>query len=104
MWMTQVALVTHDIERLTNWYADIMAFMPYRTGDYEGHPRMAEVAGEPYLSLLASWFRMDSAPRPLSSGNTVIQSLPNLLAKRPSLTLDTPFRSRWGTLQRKSVE
>ncbi len=60
MWMTQVALVTHDIERLTNWYADIMAFMPYRTGDYEGHPRMAEVAGEPYLSLLASWFRMDS--------------------------------------------
>jgi len=60
MWMTQVALVTHDIERLTNWYAEVMSFMPYRTGDYEGHPRMAEVAGEPYLSLLASWFRMDS--------------------------------------------
>lgn len=60
MWMTQVALVTHDIERLTNWYSDVMAFRPYRVGDYEGHPRMAEVAGEPYLSLLASWFRMDS--------------------------------------------
>ena len=59
MWMTQVALVTHDIERLTNWYAKVMAFKPYRVGDYEGHPRMAEVAGRPYLSLLASWFRMD---------------------------------------------
>ena len=60
MWMTQVAVVTHDIERLTKWYSDVMAFMPYRVGDYEGHPRMAQVAGEPYLSLLASWFRMDS--------------------------------------------
>ena len=101
MWMTQVALVTHDIERLTNWYADIMAFMPYRTGDYEGHPRMAEVAGEPYLCWHhgSAWIH---APRPLSSGNTATRSPRNPLAKRASLILGIPIRSRWEISQRKS--
>ena len=65
MWMTQVALVTHDIDRLTNWYAEVMAFKPYRVGDYDGNPRIAEIAGEPYVSLLASWFRMDQRAKTL---------------------------------------
>ena len=95
MWMTQVALVTHDIERLTNWYADIMAFMPYRTGDYEGHPRMAEVAGEPYLSLLASWFRMDSRAKTIELWQYRDPITPNPLAKRALLILGIPIRSKW---------
>ena len=58
-WMTQVALVTHDIERLTSFYERIMVFAPYRKGDYVDHPRMLEIADEPSLSLMASWFRMN---------------------------------------------
>ena len=57
--MTQVALVTHDIERLTGFYEKIMAFAPYRKGDYVDHPRMMEIADEPAMSLMASWFRMN---------------------------------------------
>lgn len=59
-WMTQVALVTHDINRLSNWYEKIMAFAPYRTGEYENHPRMVEIADEDNLALMASWFRMNA--------------------------------------------
>lgn len=59
MWMTQVALVTHDLERLTRWYEKILAFAPYRTGDYVSHPRMIEIADEEDLSLMVSWFRMN---------------------------------------------
>jgi catechol 2,3-dioxygenase-like lactoylglutathione lyase family enzyme len=65
MWMTQVALVTHDLERLTNYYAKILAFEPYREGDYVNHPRMVEIADADNLSLLVTWFRMNGHSKTL---------------------------------------
>ncbi|MBL6804660.1 MAG: VOC family protein [Pseudomonadales bacterium] len=58
-WMTQVALVTHDIVALTDFYEKILAFSPYRDGDYVNNVRMGEITGIENLSLLASWFRMN---------------------------------------------
>jgi hypothetical protein len=60
MWMTQVALVTHDIERLTLWYEKVLAFAPNRKGEFANHARMDEVVNYDGLSLKASWFKMDS--------------------------------------------
>ena len=65
MWMTQVALVTHDLERLTDYYAKILAFAPYREGDYVNHPRMVEIADADNLSLLVTWFRMNASSKTL---------------------------------------
>jgi catechol 2,3-dioxygenase-like lactoylglutathione lyase family enzyme len=59
MWMTQVALVTHDIERLTDWYQTLLGFAPNRKGDFVDHPRMNEVVDHDGLSLKAAWFKMD---------------------------------------------
>ena len=64
-WMTQVALVTHDINRLTNWYEKVLAFAPYRKGEYENNPRIVEIADEDNLSLMASWFRMNARSKTL---------------------------------------
>jgi len=58
-WMTQVALVTHDIVALTDFYEKILAFAPYREGDYVNNERIGEIAGVENTSLLASWFRMN---------------------------------------------
>lgn len=58
-WMTQVALVTHDIVRLTDFYEEILAFAPYRDGDYVNNERMGDITDIDNLSLLASWFRMN---------------------------------------------
>ena len=33
MWMTQVALVTHDLERLTRWYRDVLGFGICESGE-----------------------------------------------------------------------
>ncbi len=65
MWMTQVALVTHDIERLTLWYQNILAFAPHRKGDYVNLPRMDDVINYDNLSLKASWFQMDKTTKSL---------------------------------------
>ena len=59
MWMTQVALVTHDIERLTLWYEKVLAFAPSRKGDFAKSARMDEVVNYDKLSLKAAWFQMD---------------------------------------------
>ena len=64
-WMTQVALVTHDIERLTNWYEKILAFAPYRKGEYENHPTIMEIAAVDELALKSSWFRMNERTKTL---------------------------------------
>lgn len=58
-WMTQVALATHDLERLTDYYEKILAFPPYRYGDYVDNPKLDDVADYEGLSLRASWFRMN---------------------------------------------
>ena len=65
MWMTQVALVTHDIERLTHWYEQILAFAPSRKGEFADHARMDDVVNCDGLSLKACWFKMDSTCKTL---------------------------------------
>ncbi|MEH6581441.1 MAG: VOC family protein [Halioglobus sp.] len=65
MWMTQVALVTHDLERLTHWYEKVLAFSPNRKGDYTNHARMNDVINFDNLSLKASWFKMDKTCKTL---------------------------------------
>ena len=58
MWMTQVALVTHDIERLTNYYAEIMAFDPYREAEIENRPTFDAATDIDNVSLKVRFFRM----------------------------------------------
>lgn len=65
MWMTQVALVTHDLERLTQWYEKVLGFAPNRKGDLANNPRLDEVVNYDDLSLKASWFQMDSTCKTL---------------------------------------
>ena len=65
MWMTQVALVTHDLERLTDWYQGIMGFAPHRSGEFTGHPRMEDIVDVDGLSLKASWFKVDQTCKTL---------------------------------------
>lgn len=65
MWMTQVALVSHDIERLTSWYEDVLGFAPNRKGDFENKARMDEIVDFDKLSLKAAWFKMDQTTKTL---------------------------------------
>ncbi|MEH6558830.1 MAG: VOC family protein [Oceanicoccus sp.] len=65
MWMTQVALVTHDIEQLTLWYENIMAFAPNRKASIADNPRLVEIADQDNASLKGSWFQMGGTTKTL---------------------------------------
>lgn len=82
MWMTQVALVTHDLERLTAWYQKILAFAPYRTGDYVSHPRMIDITDQEDLSLIVSWFRMNDRNKTLEFWQYRNPATPTFVGKR----------------------
>ncbi|MEM1246071.1 MAG: VOC family protein [Acidobacteriota bacterium] len=57
-WMTQVAMATHDLERLVDWYQKVLAFSPSRQGDFVEHPGMIQVADHDGLSLRVAWFQL----------------------------------------------
>ena len=59
MWMTQVALVTHDIERLTDYYAKIMDFDPYREAAIANRVTFDDTTDIDNVALKVTWFRMD---------------------------------------------
>ncbi|TQV74545.1 VOC family protein [Exilibacterium tricleocarpae] len=60
MWMTQVALVTHDIKRLMSFYQMVLGFSPYNVGEYKNHPQSDKVVNVDNAHVKGCWFRMDS--------------------------------------------
>lgn len=58
MWMTQVALVTHDIERLANFYSGVLGFDPYRESYIENRPTFDDATDVDGVEIKVMFFRM----------------------------------------------
>jgi catechol 2,3-dioxygenase-like lactoylglutathione lyase family enzyme len=99
MWMTQVALVTHDIERLTDWYAKIMAFNPYRETEVSDRETFDAVTGVDDTWLKASWFRMAAQSKTLEFWEYVNPLTPPLAGKVDSTALGYTYSIEVGDIQ-----
>ncbi len=107
MWMTQVALVTHDIERLTDYYARIMAFSPYREAAIENRPTFDAVADVDQLSLKATWFRMNARSKTMEFWQYRNPETAPAQGKREATELGYSFSIEVGDIQaeyRRMVE
>ena len=82
LWMTQVALVTHDIERLTDYYSAILGFNPYRAANISGRPTFDDATGIDDVELKVvfrmaqrsksmEFWQYDKPQTPQLSGNRV---------------------------------
>lgn len=60
MWMSQVALVTHDIDRLMTFYQSVLGFKPYRKGEYSNNPKLDDIGDHDNLHLLGGWFKLNA--------------------------------------------
>ena len=58
LWMSQVALVTHDLERSLNFYHSVLGFLPYRKAELRDNDRADQVVGYEDSHILAGWFKM----------------------------------------------
>jgi catechol 2,3-dioxygenase-like lactoylglutathione lyase family enzyme len=101
MWMTQVALVTHDIDRLTDFYAEILAIPPYREGDYVNNPRINEIADIDELSLRATWFRMNARSKTLEFWEYRDPATPTHIGNRDAADLGYSYSIEVGDIQQE---
>ena len=53
MWMSQVALVSHDLKKLMDFYQQVLAIKPYRKGSYANNAKLDQIANITDLSLSA---------------------------------------------------
>ena len=58
LWMTQVALVSHDIDRLMAFYEAILGFKPYRRVELGDNARADEIVGYQNMRAEGGWFRI----------------------------------------------
>lgn len=84
MWMTQVALVTPDIDRLMNFYQKVLAFKPYRTGEYSGNARMDDIVNFDGLHLKGGWFKMGDKSKVMEFWQFVAPQTPAAVTGHPT--------------------
>ena len=87
VWMTQVALVTHDIEQLTNYYSEIMGFNPYRAADISDRLSFDEATDVDDVSLKVVFFRMAQRTKSMEFWQYVNPETPLFQGKRDSTAL-----------------
>ena len=63
MWMSQVALVTHDIERFMNFYYSVLGFQPFRRAELRDNVKADQIVAYEDSHVLAGWFKMNDAPK-----------------------------------------
>lgn len=98
-WMTQVAMATHDLERLTGWYRKVLAFAPNRQGDFVEHPRMIEVADHDGLSLKVAWFSLAPNTKTLELWQMRVPETPEYGKKRDVTELGYSYSLEVGDIQ-----
>jgi len=65
MWMSQVALVTHDLEGAVDFYQDVLGFQPYRKAEVSGNAKFDDITNIDQLHLKAAWFRLNETSKVL---------------------------------------
>ena len=101
MWMTQVALVTHDIERLMKYYESVLGFQPFRVADISGKPKFDEIVAIDDVKMLGGWFKMDQASKMMEFWQFVNPVTAEFKSERDATTMGYSFSLEVGDIQKE---
>lgn len=59
MWVTQVCLVSSDIDRLLAFYAELLGIAPSRRVEVKNNKKAAAIGGASSVHILGAWFQLD---------------------------------------------
>lgn len=65
MWMSQVALVSHDLHRLIAFYTKLLGIKPSRYVEVKSNPKIDAIGGAKDAHILGSWFRLNERSKVL---------------------------------------
>ena len=82
LWIAHVALVSHDIDRLVEFYSNVFGIEPYRRVNKATGPRVEEVTGLKDARMRAAWFNV---------GNMVLEIWEFVNPVTPDTSAERPF-------------
>lgn len=103
MWMTQVALATHDIERLMNFYQQVLGIQPYRFADISDKVRFDEIVDIDNLHMKGGWFRLSEKSKMMEFWQFINPATPKFEGVRDVTALGYSFSLEVADIQ-KEVE
>ena len=59
MWMTQVAIMSPDLKKISDFYKGVLGFLPNRIAKLENMDRLDDIVDQDKVVLNATWFKMD---------------------------------------------
>lgn len=65
LWMTQVAILSPNIEKLTSFYQDVLGIKPYRVRSYPPSTAGADIINEDNVPIKGAWFMLDGKDKKL---------------------------------------
>ncbi len=98
MWLSQVALVTHDLDRLLSFYENVLGFQPYRKAEVRDNVRADQIVGYDDSHVLAGWFRMSDTNMMLEFWQYVNPVTAKLGGKREVTALGYSFSLEVGDI------
>jgi catechol 2,3-dioxygenase-like lactoylglutathione lyase family enzyme len=101
MWMSQVALVTHDIEALMGFYQGVLGFQPYRQASLADNVKADEIADIDNLHLKGGWFKMSETSKVLELWQYINPVTPQFKGERNITALGYSFSLEVSDIQQE---
>jgi catechol 2,3-dioxygenase-like lactoylglutathione lyase family enzyme len=101
LWMTQVALVTHDIERFMSFYCGVLGFQPYRRAVLQDNANADQIVAYENSHVLAGWFKMNEASKVIEIWQYVNPVTTEFNGKRDVTDLGYSFSLEVGDIQKE---
>ncbi len=99
LWMSQVGIATHNIERLMKYYQSILGFKPYRVREVGNNPRIDAIANIDDLHLIGGWFKMNHTSKVMEFWQYLNPATPVLEGPRKVTDLGYSFSIEVGDLE-----
>lgn len=112
MWLTQVAIMTPDVERLAAFYQAVYDIEPYRVSDYPASETISNVIDLDSVSMKGAWFMLDGKEKKMElfqyqghhpTPNTIYKKDPTELGYTFSLEV-LDIQQEYQRLKAKGVE
>ncbi len=101
MWMSQVAVATHDIERLMEFYQQVLGFQPYRSADISDRVTFDQIVDIDNLHLKAAWFKMNQGSKVIELWQFINPLTPQFLGQRTATDFGYSFSLEVGDINQE---
>lgn len=99
MWMTQVALISPDLDRIVNYYQRILEFGPQREREIANNDKMDDIMNADNVKVKASWIVIDGHRKMMELMEFVNPVSPKLTGKKPINSTGYSFSFEVGNLK-----